>query len=107
MAYAFALALAAALIDVTLGYPAPLARAIGSPTRWLAVWLRVIKAATEGLGGRAALALYLAPAAVVGLAIMQVLPSGPFGFAAAALLTSTFCGRQSLDSSGREVASAW
>ena len=38
---------------------------------------------------------------------MQALPSGPFGFAATALLTSTFCGRQSLDARGREVASAW
>jgi len=107
MAYAFALALAAALIDVTVGYPRPLARVIGSPTRWLALWLRVVKAATEGLSGRTTLTLYLAPPAVAGLAIMQLLPSGPFGFAVAALLTSTFCGRQSLDARGRDVASVW
>jgi len=107
MAYAFALALAAALIDVTLGYPARLARAIGSPTHWLAVWLRVVKAATEGLSGRTTLTLYLAPVVVAATAIMQMVPSGPFGFAAAALLTSTFCGRQSLDARGRDVASAW
>jgi cobalamin biosynthesis protein CobD/CbiB len=107
MAYALALALAAALIDVTLGYPGWLARAIGAPTQWLASWLRIVKTAAEGLNRRAALALYLAPVAVAALAIMQLTPPGPLGFAAMALLTSTFCGRQSLDARGREVASAW
>jgi adenosylcobinamide-phosphate synthase len=107
MAYAFALALAAALIDVTLGYPRWLARIVGSPTQWLAAWLRIVKTAAEGLSGRTALALYLAPVAVAAATIMQWAPSGPLGFAAMALLTSTFSGRQSLDVRGREVASAW
>jgi adenosylcobinamide-phosphate synthase len=107
MAYAFALALAAALIDVTLGYPRGLARLISTPTHWLARWLRTVTAAAEGLSGPATLALALAPVAVAAAVIMQLLPSGPLGFAAMALLTSTFCGRQSLDLAGHEVASAW
>lgn len=107
MAYAFALALAAALIDVTLGYPRWLARVIGGPAQGLAVWLRIVRTAAEGWSGRTILALYLAPVVVAAAAIMQLLPSGPYGFAAMALLCSTLCGRQNLDISGRAVASAW
>ncbi len=107
MAYVFALALAAAVLDVTLGYPRWLARLLGSPTQGLARWLRTVATAAEGLSGRAMLALYLGPLAVAAAAITQVMPSGPLGFAATALLTSIFCGRQSLDVGARAVASVW
>jgi adenosylcobinamide-phosphate synthase len=106
-AYPFALALAAALIDVTLGYPAGLARRIGTPTRWLTSWLSVVRLAAEGWSGPAALAIYLAPPLVAGAVVAELLPHGPIGFAATALLASAFCGRQSLDARARAVARAW
>ena len=103
----FALALAASLLDVTLGYPARLEAAIGSPSRWLAAWLRTVEAAAPGLEGRAALVVYLAPAFVLAAAADLVLPSDPVGFAARALLASTLYGRQTLDRHAREAARVW
>jgi adenosylcobinamide-phosphate synthase len=103
----FALALAAALLDVTLGYPARLEAAIGSPSRWLAAWLRVVEGATTALEGRLSLVVYLAPALVLAAALDLLLPSDPVGFAVRALLTSALCGRQTLDRRAREAARIW
>jgi len=102
LAYRFALALAAALLDVTVGYPAGLARRIGTPAGWLATWLGIVRGA--GWSGSGALALYLAPVAVGATLVSGLLPSGPLGFAGTALLASAFCGRQSLDARARLVA---
>jgi adenosylcobinamide-phosphate synthase len=107
LAYRFALALAAALLDATLGYPAWVARRIGSPSSWIALWLRIVRAAAESWGGRGALALYLAPVAVASSAIAVLLPDGPIGFSVTALLASTFCDRQGLDARARGLARAW
>ena len=101
MAYSLALALAAALLDITLGYPAPLARAIGTPALWLETWLRVVRGAAEG---PLALALYLAPVGVGAAALAQALPDGPLGFAATAWLASIFCGRQTFDARAKALA---
>ncbi len=106
-AYPFALALAAAVLDVTLGYPSGLARRIGTPSDWLSVWLRVVRVAAEGWSGPGALVIYLAPAGVAAAAIALLLPQGLIGFVATALLASAFCGRQSLDARARAVANAW
>jgi cobalamin biosynthesis protein CobD/CbiB len=102
IAYRFALALAVALIDVTVGYPSGLARRIGTPARWLATWLAIVRGAGGSGGG--GLALYLAPVAVGATLVSGLLPSGPLGFAASALLASAFCGRQSLDRRASLVA---
>jgi adenosylcobinamide-phosphate synthase len=107
LAYRFALALAAALLDATLGYPTGLARRIGSPSGWISAWLAIVKVAADGWSGRGALALYLAPVAVASAAIAVILPDGPIGFAVTALLASTFYGRQSLDARARSLAKAW
>ncbi len=106
-AYSFALALAAALIDITLGYPARLERAIGAPSRWIASWLGLVRTVVGGWTGRGGVALYLAPILVAAALVAQALPSGPIGFVATAALASAFCGRQRLDLSAREVAAAW
>jgi adenosylcobinamide-phosphate synthase len=106
-AYPFALALAAALLDVTIGYPAALARSIGTPSRWLSTWFGVVRIAAEGWSGPGALVLYLAPVIIAGAAIAVALPAGPIGFAVTALLASAFCGRQSLDMRARAVAEVW
>src|SRR4051794_25287419 len=96
MEYAFALALATALLDVTLG--------LHAPSRGLEIWLRIVRGAA---GGPLGVALYFAPVGVAAAAVAQSLPEGPLGFAATALLASLFCGRQSLDRRGRELAQAW
>ncbi len=106
-AYPFALALAAALLDVTVGYPAALARRIGAPTQWLSTWLGIVKVAAEGWSGPGALVLYLAPVTIVGAAVAVALPGGPIGFAVTALLASALCGRQNLDARARAVASVY
>jgi len=102
-----ALALAAAILDATIGYPAALALRIGSPATWMANWLSLVEGATERKGGARALAIYLGPIVVAAAAISAVLPSGPIGFAIAALLASTLCGRQTLDARARALALAW
>ena len=104
-AYPFALALAAALLDVTVGYPPELARRIGTPSGWMAAWLGVVRGA--GWDGSSGLALYLAPVAVGAALVAGLLPSGPLGFAATALLASAFYGRQSLDARASLVARLW
>jgi adenosylcobinamide-phosphate synthase len=103
----FALALAAAVLDVTLGYPARLEAAIGSPSRWLKAWLRIVEGAAAGWEGRLALVVYLAPPFVAAAAVDLWLPDGPLGFALRALLISTLCGRQALDRRAREAARVW
>ncbi len=102
-----ALALAAAILDATIGYPAALARAIGSPATWMANWLAIVEGATERKGGSRALAIYLAPIVIAAAVVSLVLPSGPLGFAVTALLASTLCGRQSLDKRARALALSW
>jgi len=103
----FALALAAAVLDVTLGYPARLEAAIGSPSRWLEAWLRTVEGAAAGMEGRLALVVFLAPPFVAAAAVDLLLPGDPVGFAVRALLVSTLYGRQSLDRRAREAARVW
>src|SRR6185437_5089018 len=69
----------------------------------MAAWLGVVRGA--GWSGSGGLALYLAPVAVGATVAAELLPLGPLGFAASALLVSAFCGRQSLDRRARLVAS--
>src|SRR5438270_196845 len=71
MDYAFALALAAALLDVTLG--------LHAPSRGLEIWLRIVRGAA---GGPLGVALYFAPVGVAAAAVAQSLPEGPLGPAA-------------------------
>src|SRR5580698_219848 len=67
-----ALALAAAILDVTVGYPPALYNAIGHPVTWMGAWLSWLEARLNvaGLGfsarraaGGIALIAYLAPVA--------------------------------------------
>jgi adenosylcobinamide-phosphate synthase len=103
----FALALAAALLDVTVGYPERLEAAIGSPARWLAFWLRTVEVAAAGLEGRLALVVYLTPAMVLAAALDIGLPNDATGFVVRAVLASIMCGRQSLDRRVRAAAQVW
>ena len=81
-----ALALAAAILDVTLSYPEHLEGAVGSPARWLRAWARTLEAAAPRMEGRLILVAYMAPPFALAAALDRLLPEGPLGFAARALL---------------------
>ena len=104
--YTVPLALAAALLDVCVGYPERLRRAIGHPVSWLAAFeagfaARLARFDLEpGMG----LLAYLAPVGAAAGLIAYLFSGGPLGFALMALLTSTLVARQPLDRGLRRVA---
>jgi adenosylcobinamide-phosphate synthase len=102
-----ALALAAAIIDVTIGYPERIAGAIGRPSTWMATWLAIVEGATERSGSARTLAVYLAPIVIIAAVIAVPLPSGPVGFAVSAVLASTLYARQAIDLRARALAQIW
>jgi adenosylcobinamide-phosphate synthase len=108
-----ALALAAAILDVTVGYPGALYNAIGHPVTWMGAWLGWLETrlnvsalgfAARRAAGVFALLAYLAPVALVTIALTYWLPAGPFGFAVLALLATPLPAQQSLDQHVRAVA---
>ena len=106
LAHPFALALAAALIDITLGYPETLRRRLGSPTDWLRAWHRLVRDSNEGGDPRVSLLIFLAPVAVLAT-FLVLMTSGPLGFLVQACLASTLVGRQNLDLRARAMAESW
>src|SRR5277367_4353393 len=93
------LALAATVIEALIGYPAPLYRAIGHPVTWMGRWLagleEIMNRPAHGFAGRRAagviaLLVYLAAVGLVAwLATRALVPLGPVGFAALALLAAS------------------
>ena len=76
------LALAAAIVEALIGYPAPLYRAMGHPVTWMGRWLEALEAslnradarfAARRAMGALALCLYLAPVALVAWAATRPL----------------------------------
>ena len=108
------LALAAALVEALIGYPAPLYRAIGHPVTWMGRWLAWLEARLNSPGasfaarraaGGVAVGLYLAPVALIAWATTRaLLPSGALGFAALALLAASLPAQRSLSAHVRAVA---
>jgi adenosylcobinamide-phosphate synthase len=100
------LALAAAIVEAVVGYPAPLYRAIGHPVTWMGRWLAWLEASlsraeasfsTRQALGVVALCLYLAPVALVAWAATRLcLSFGAFGFAALTLLAASLAAQRSL-----------
>ena len=100
------LALAALSLEALIGYPKPLYRAIGHPVTWMGRWLAGVEAWLNRAGasfaarralGVAALLLYLASVGCVAwLATRALLPLGPLGFAALALLAASLPAQRSL-----------
>ncbi len=100
------LALAAALVEGLIGYPAPLYRAIGHPVTWMGRWLAWLEAslnradasfAARRAAGVLALGLYLAPVALVAWAATRLCVSGgALGFVALALLAASLPSQRSL-----------
>ena len=79
------LALAAAVVEAPIGYPAPLYRAIGHPVTWMGRWLAWLEAslnraeasfAARRAAGVLALGLYLAPVALVAWAATRLCALG-------------------------------
>jgi adenosylcobinamide-phosphate synthase len=100
------LALAAALLDVTVGYPQAVYRAIGHPVTWMGAFVAALERrlnrptlafAVGRASGVFALALYLGAVGVVAGLVSSLAPSGAIGFAALALLASSLPAQQSLD----------
>jgi adenosylcobinamide-phosphate synthase len=114
LSYSLPLALAALGLEALIGYPASLYRAIGHPVTWMAAWLAWLDARLNRAGasfragqalGALALALYLAPAAILcGLATRLIAPLGAPGFLVLALLAATLPAQRSLHAHVRAVA---
>jgi adenosylcobinamide-phosphate synthase len=108
------LALAALSLEALIGYPKPLYRAVGHPVTWMGRWLAGLEAwlnradasfATRRALGVAALLLYLASVGCVAwLATRALLPLGPLGFAALALLAASLPAQRSLEAHVSAVA---
>ena len=100
------LALAAAVVEALVGYPASLYRAIGHPVTWMGRWLAGLEAVANRPGlsfaarramGAGALLIYLTSIALVAwLAMRALLPWGAFGFAALAFLAASLPAQRSL-----------
>ena len=111
--FSLSLALAAAILDVSLGYPLALYRAIGHPVTWMGAWLAAIEKRLNSAelafparraAGMLALVVYLAPVALVTAGLSHIAPAGPVGFVFLAILAASLPAQQSLDSHVREVA---
>jgi adenosylcobinamide-phosphate synthase len=100
------LALAAAVLEATIGYPAPLYLAIGHPVTWMGRWLAWLEArlncaessfAARRASGVLALGLHLVPVAVVSWEATRLCVwAGALGFAALALLAASLPAQRSL-----------
>jgi adenosylcobinamide-phosphate synthase len=104
--FSLPLALAATVLEALVGYPTPLYRAIGHPVTWMGRWLagleQIMNWSTYGFAARRALGavallIYLASVGLVAwLATRALLPLGPLGFAALALLGASLPAQRSL-----------
>ncbi len=108
------LALAAAVLEAAIGYPAPLYRAIGHPVTWMGRWLAWLEAslnrpeasfAARRAAGVLALGLYLAAVGFVAWAATRLCGSGgALGFAVLAVLAASLPAQRSLGAHVRAVA---
>jgi adenosylcobinamide-phosphate synthase len=108
------LALAAAVLEATIGYPAPLYLAIGHPVTWMGRWLAWLETslnrtelgfAARRAAGVLALCLYLAPVALVAWAATRLcLFGGAFGFVVLAFLAASLPAQRSLAGHVKAVA---
>ncbi len=102
------------MIEAFVGYPAPLYRAVGHPVTWMGAWLdwldwRLNRAdarfSARRAAGAAALVLYLAPVALIALALTAgLMRFGILGFVALAALAASLPAQRSLHAYVRAVA---
>jgi adenosylcobinamide-phosphate synthase len=110
-----ALALLAMLIELCLGYPQPLTRAIGHPVTWIGALIAELDhalnrdaagAPTRRLAGAAALLIVVVVVGLTALVIERELFRLPFGLFIVALAASTLIAQRSLHRHVAAVASA-
>ncbi|MGB6464901.1 MAG: adenosylcobinamide-phosphate synthase CbiB, partial [Xanthobacteraceae bacterium] len=110
-----ALALLAMLIELCLGYPQPLVRAIGHPVTWIgglvgeldrALNRDTASAKTRRWAGVAALLIVIVVVGLIAFVIAHELFRLPFGIFIVALLASTFIAQRSLHRHVAAVATA-
>jgi adenosylcobinamide-phosphate synthase len=106
-----ALALFAMLIELALGYPEPMLRAIGHPVAWIgraigALDQRLNKGQVSRSTGVLALALLLVPIGALGLVIQGALYRLPLGIVLAAIVASALIAQRSLYRHVADVAEA-
>jgi adenosylcobinamide-phosphate synthase len=115
LAFTAPLALAAALIDISIGYPEALFRRVGHPVVWMGALLGGLEArlnrpgesfAARRAAGVFTLIFYLSAVGLVAAILQSLAPPGAFGFVALALVASCLPARQSLDRHVRAVANA-
>jgi len=114
MSLSLPLALAALSLEALIGYPKPLYRAFRHPVTWMGRWLAGLEAwlnradasfAARRALGVVALVVYLASIGCVAwLATRALLPLGPLGFAALALLAASLPAQRSLGAHVNAVA---
>jgi adenosylcobinamide-phosphate synthase len=109
------LALAAAIIDICVGYPDALFRRIGHPVVWMGRLIGGLEArlnrpsdsfASRRAAGVFALGFTLAAVGLTAAALARFMPPFPLGFVLLALISSSLIARQSLDRHVRDVATA-
>jgi adenosylcobinamide-phosphate synthase len=110
-----ALAFIAMLIELCVGYPSALHRAIGHPVTWigrLIAWLdrtlnrETATAPMRRVAGVAAILILPAVVGVLAVLVQSLLLRLPFGLLAAALVASTFVAQRSLHRHVADVAAA-
>lgn len=109
------LALAALLLEATIGYPAFVYRAIGHPVTWMGALLAALETRLNRPSasfsrrrslGILTLAIVLAATAVPALAIDRIVVLGPVGAAILILVASSLLAQRSLHTHVRAVADA-
>ena len=112
---AVALTLLALLIELCVGYPDRLVRAIGHPVTWLGALIGALDRgwnrdgaddAARRMAGIAAIVVVVALTAAIGIVLQRGLLMLPFGLVPAALLASTLLAQRSLYDHVERVAAA-
>ncbi len=110
-----ALALLAMLIELCLGYPQPLGRAIGHPVSWIGALIgeldralnrEAASAKTRRFMGAVAVVIVIVTVGLIAFVIERELVRLPYGFFIVALAASTFVAQRSLHRHVAAVATA-
>jgi adenosylcobinamide-phosphate synthase len=106
-----ALALVAMVIELCLGYPQPLVRAIGHPVTWIGALIDTFdrtlnRGRRRRIRGIIAVLIVLGIVGSIALVVQHTLLRIPFGFLATAVLASTLMAQRSLYRHVADVATA-
>ena len=112
---AAALTFAALLLEIVIGYPQPLVRAIGHPVTWMGALIGALDrtlnrdaadAAARRAAGAFTVLILIAVVGIVDFVLARAALALPLGYGVAALLASTLLAQRSLHAHVRRVAVA-